>query len=459
MTASESSESSDWPTTDATETTETDAADTADTAETPTTAGRAFDTNRWVGVGTVALLAVGVAVIFGRRQGLLLTAVVGIAYVAYARGGEAPVPDLRIERELSTTTPAVDDEVRVTVRVTNVGETTLPDLRLVDGVPPALSVSDGSPRHATALRPGKRATFGYVVTAVRGDHEWEPATAITRDASGSRERRSEVDCETSLRCLPALDATADLPLRGLTTQYTGRIATDVGGTGLEFHSTREYRHGDPLKRVDWRRLARSGDLATLEFREERAATVVLVVDARTEAYLAGDEEENAVERSVDAASQAFSSLLDSGDRVGIAAFGPEECWLAPGAGNDHRARARELLATHPALSSTPSDGKFFPSIRLRRLLRRLPTDAQILLFSPLTDDYPASIARQLDATGHPVTVVSPDPTADDTPGHRLARLERRNRASRLRQAGLRVVDWREGSLAPVLTRAAARWSA
>lgn len=422
--------------------------------------GSAFDTNRWVGVGTVALFAVGVAVVFGRRPGLLLTAVVGIAYTAYAHSGDAPVPDLRIERELSTDTPAVDDEVRVTVRVTNTGETTLPDLRLVDGIPPALSVTDGSPRHGTALRPGKQATFGYVVTAVRGDHEWEPTTVITRDASGSSERRSEVDCETSMRCLPMFDSTADLPLRGLTTQYTGRIATDVGGTGLEFHSTREYKHGDPLKRIDWRRLARSGELATLEFREERAATVVLLVDAREEAYLAGDdEEENAVERSVDAAGQAFSSLLESGDRVGVAALGPEECWLAPGSGNDHRARARELLATHPALSSTPSEGKFFPSIRLRRLLRRLPSDAQILLFSPLTDDYMVSVARRLDARGHLVTVVSPDPTVDDTPGHRLAGVKRRTRMSRLRQVGIRVVDWQEGSLAPELTRAAVRWSA
>lgn len=422
----------------------------------------AFDTNRWIGVGAAALLAVGVAIVFGRQPGLLLAAVVGIAYAAYARAGDAPTPDLRIERELSDDTPDADDEVRVTVTVTNVGEALVSDLRLVDGVPPALAVADGSPRHGTALRPGKRISFSYAVTAIRGVHEWEPLQVITRNVSGSRERVSEVTPETTdatIRCLPTLDGTADLPLRGLTTQYSGRIATDVGGSGLEFHSTREYTHGDPLNRIDWKRMARSRELATLAFREERAATVVLLIDARREAYLAGDDgEENAVERGVDAAIQAFSSLLASGDRVGIAALGPEECWLAPGAGNDHRARAQRLLATHPALSSTPTEGKFFPSIRLRRLLRRLPADAQILLFSPLTDDYTVSVARRLDATGHLVTVVSPDPTDDDTPGHRLARIERRNRLSRLRRVGIRVVDWRDGPLSTELARTAARWT-
>lgn len=418
------------------------------------------ETNRWAGIGAVTLLAAGVAIAFGRQSGLLLAGVVGVGYAAYARSGDAPVPHLEIEREIHADGPNPDDEVRVTVRVRNVGDATLPDLRLVDGVPSALAVDDGAARHGTALRPGKRATFGYTVTMVRGDHEWEPIQVVTRNASGSRERETYVEAETVVRCMPELDGTADLPLRGLTTQYTGRIATDVGGAGLEFQSTREYRAGDPLKRIDWNRKARTGELATLEFRQERAATVVLLIDAREEAYLAADSDgENAVERSVDAASQAFSSLLRTGDRVGIAAFGPDEVWLAPGSGNDHRVRARKLLATHPVLSATPTEGQFFPTIRLRRLRRRLPADAQLILFSPLTDDYMVSVARRLDAYGHLVTVVSPDPTLDDTPGHLLSRIERRNRTSSLRRSGVRVVDWGDEPLASALANAAGRWSA
>jgi uncharacterized repeat protein (TIGR01451 family) len=421
---------------------------------------RTVPTNRWVGASGLALLAGGVGILT-QHPGLLLAGSLGVVFAAYAGAASRPAPVLELRRELSDERPAPGDRVQVTLTVENVGDTAVADLRLVDGVPPALTVASGSARHGTALRPGATARFRYTVTATRGEHEWEPTQVIMRDASGAleRERRLTPDSETTLRCTPRLEATTDLPLRGLTTQYTGRVATDVAGTGVEFYSTRHYRPGDPLRRIDWNRWARTGELATLEFREERAATVVLLLDARASAYRQRDEDApNAVERSVDAAGRAFVALEGGGDRVGLAAFGPEELWLPPGSGSDHRARARQLLATHPALSPTPVEGKFFPSIRLRRLRRRLSPDAQILLFSPLCDDYMASVARRLDAYGHLVTVISPDPTADGTAAHRLARVNRRNRISRLRAAGLRVVDWGDEPLAAEITRARGRWS-
>jgi uncharacterized protein (DUF58 family) len=413
--------------------------DVAEDADAVTRVVRTVPTNRWTGVDALALLAGGLGVIT-RQPSLLLVGIVGVAYAAYARAGPTPV-DLHVERELSDPTPDPGDEVVVTVRVRNVGSGTLPDLRLVDGVPPALEAEDVA-RHGTALRPGKRATFSYTVRAVRGEHAWEPLTALVRDAAGATERVVEVDAGTTLQCTPRLEATADVPLRGLTTQYSGRVATDVAGAGVEFYATREYRPGDPQARVDWNRWARTGELATLEFREERAASVVLLVDAREHAYVAPDEETpNAVERAVDAASAAVPALLDAGDRVGIAALADEEVWLGPGAGDEHRARARLLLATHPAFAATPGESQFFPAITLRRLRRRLPADSQILLFSPLADDYLVTVARRLDAYGHLVTVVSPNPTAEGTTGELLARIERRTRIRRLREHGIRVVDW------------------
>ena len=417
-------------------------------------------TNRWRGVSAVALLAGGLGVLFSSPL-VLLSGVVGVAFAAYARTAGALDPEVEVTRSLSDDDPLPGDEVVVRLAVENVGDATLPDLRIVDGVPDAIPVTDGSARLGTALRPGKTAHLSYTVEAERGEHAFDPVVLVARDFSGATEVETAVECETVLTCVPQLGTTVDVPLRAQTTQYTGRVTTDTGGSGVEFHATREYRRGDPLSRVDWNRLARTGELTTIDFREERAASVVVVVDTREEAYLSrGEGERNAVQYGVDAAGKAVTQLLDAGDRVGLASLGPESCWLAPGSGNDHRARARDLLATHPAFSPVPPAGTFYPTSRLKWVQKRLPASAQVVFVTPLCDDLGVRAARRLDAQGHLVTVLSPDPTATGTPGERLARTRRHQRLSTLRQSGIRVVDWDpDDVLGVALERTARRWHA
>jgi uncharacterized repeat protein (TIGR01451 family) len=428
------------------------------TAATDRTADR--ETRRWTGVGALSLLAGAVGMAF-TQPAVLLVAVVGVTYAAFARRARPPTVDLAVERDLSTNAATPGDEVRVTVRVENVGDGLLADLRLVDGVPPGLTVVSGSPRLGTALRPGKSATFSYTVEAVRGRHEFGPLQVLARDASGARERETTVDAPATLDCRDVPDDAGTVPLYGAATRYAGRVSTDVGGAGTEFHATREYRAGDPAGRVDWNRFAATRELATLLFREERAATVVLLVDTRERAYRsAGPGDPHAVQRSVEAAARVFESLLDGGDRVGVASFGPRGAWLAPGAGTEHRERGRRLLSLDPAFGHAPPEEEFLPSARVTEVRRRAPSDAQFLLFSPATDGYLPTVARRLQAHGHPVTLVSPDVTAGDSTGRRLAAVERATRLDALRQAGVRVVDWAPGEdLTLAIERAAAGWSA
>ncbi|RAW44441.1 DUF58 domain-containing protein [Halorubrum sp. 48-1-W] len=425
---------------------------------------RPFDTERWVGITGVALALVGGGIVL-RLPGMVVVGAAAVGYGLYAHLGEAGEAELVIDREVSDRTPNPGDAVTVTVRARNVGDAPCFDLRLVDGVPPGLEVVDGPARVATALRSGASVTFSYVVRASRGDHEWGTTRAVVRNAAGSREQLTELETPTRLTCTPELAAGGELPLRGLTTVSHGRVPTDVGGSGVEFYATREYRRGDPLKRVDWNRRARTGELATLELREERSATVVLLVDAREPAYVAArPDADTAVEASVEAAGAVFTALLAGGDRVGIAAMSPHDCWLPPGAGTDHAVRARETLATDPALAPTPSEDRFYRTLWRRRFRRRLPGNAQVLFFTPLVDDATVDTARRLDAYGHLVTVLSPDPTASTsgtspgTPGRRLAAVERRDRVRTLRGAGIRVVEWSDRSFAAAVASASGRWS-
>ncbi|WP_458188592.1 DUF58 domain-containing protein [Haladaptatus sp. NG-WS-4] len=417
------------------------------------------ETGRWHGVSVVALFAAAVGVFVGSPE-TLLVGVVGVSFAAYARTATSPTTDLELSRSVSDASPEPGDEIRVEVTVENVGDATVPDLRIVDGVPEALEVTTGSPRLGTALRPGKRAVFAYSVEAVRGEYAFDPAQVLVRDFSGAVEREFELSNETTISCTPRLAATAEaMPLREQTIRHTGRVTTREGGAGVEFFATREYRPGDPLSRIDWNRKARTGELTTIEFREERTATVVLLVDARAKAYLAPDADDpGAVEHAVRAAGDAFSALLDNGDRVGIAALGPQEAWLAPGTGTYHRAEARQLLSHAAAFGREPPAGTFYSTLKMRWLLRRLPTDAQVVFFSPLCDRFAPEVARRIDASGHAVTVISPDPTAGGTTGQRLARAERRRRLQSLRASGLRVVDWHaDDTLGVTLAEANRRW--
>lgn len=420
----------------------------------------ARQTNRWVGVAGLSFLTGGLGVATSTRP-LLLAAVVGVTYLAYANVSSAPAPSLSVFREVSDSMPEPGEEVTVTVTVRNTGDRSIPDLRLVEQVPDALSVVEGPARTATALRSGAAVTFSYTVTARRGEFDLDGLTVIVRNASGSEEREYDVATQpTTLTCVPPVDATEEVPLHALTSPYTGRVATDTTGAGVEFASVREYQHGDPLSRLDWNRYARDGSLATMEFREERMATVVLVLDLRPAAYVqSGEDGRNAVERSIDATHRLFNSLLDTGDRVGIAAFSEADIWLPPGAGPTHRAEARHLLATHPALSPTPPAERVYVRPALRMLVGRLPDDAQVVFCSPMVDTAAAYVARRLHVRGHPVTVVSPDPTRRDTVGRTLASIERSNRLSDLRASGLRVIDWTDDeSLYEALERARRRWS-
>ncbi|WP_231184088.1 DUF58 domain-containing protein [Haladaptatus sp. DYF46] len=418
------------------------------------------ETNRWHGVSAMALLAAGVGVFTGSPV-TLLVGVIGVAFAAYSRTASPPPTDFELTRVVSDPVLEPGDETTVEVTVENVGETTAPDLRIVDGVPDGLRVTGGSPRLGTALRPGKRDTFSYTLEAVRGDHAFGPAQAIARDFSGALEREFELEDETTITCTPRLQSSADdVPLREQTIRHVGRVATREGGTGVEFFATRDYRPGDPLSRIDWKRKARTGELTTVEFREERTATVVLLVDVREQAYLTVDAEEpGAVEHSIRAAGDAFSALLDSGDRVGIAALGPEEVWLAPGTGETHRAKARQLLSHASAFGQNPPEEMFYSTVKLRWLRRRIPSEAQVVYFSPLCDRFAPDVARRLDAMGHAVTVISPNPTTDETTGKRLARAERAQRIGTLRAGGIRVVDWNPDELLGVtLAKMNRRWA-
>jgi len=439
-------------------------------AVTEPTEYRNTQTGYWTGVGALALTAIGFGAL-AEAPGVVLAGVVGVGYAGFAHLLEAPEPEISLERVLSEEDPEPDEEVTVTVRVSNESGRLLPDVRILDGVPPGLSVTDGVARLGTSLRPGDSVQFSYTVTARRGTHEFDPAIVLTRDFAQSNERTFHVPAKTTLVARPTLRPLAtSVPLQPAAAGFSGQLTTADAGEGMQFHSVREYRRNDPLNRIDWNRHARSGELATLEFHEERAARVLILIDARKSAYLAPEPDApHAIDRSVEAAGRIATSLLDAGDTVGLAALGPvdrqdsrrinlkDTCWLGPSSGHHHRMQLSELLASHPQFSTEPPSAGTQWQAQLRMVRRRLGSETQVVFLTPLCDGGSVRTVRRLNARGHALTVITPDTTAERTTSQQLARVGRRIRRFDLQRAGIPVIDWpADDTIDEAIARAHAR---
>lgn len=416
-------------------------------------------TERWTGLVGIAL-AIGGVGLLASIPALLLASAACVGVLGFVAASQQPTPQLRVTRRFDRD-PDPGDEVEVQVIVENTGSGTLPDLRLIDLVPSTLGVVDGSPRRAVTLRPGDTVTLQYTVVARRGVQTFEGTIGIVRGLAGTVETKYRIDATDQFAVAPRFEPLENATVRSLTTPYAGRVRTDEAGEGIEFHTLREYRLGDPVRRVDWNRRARGEPLATVQFQTERTASIVLVADRRATAFVRpGQDEQSAADRGLDALCRLFPTLLDQGHLVGIATLGPTFRLLSPATGSAHRARARELLATDPVFAPTAPEQQLSAGLSLHRLRTSLSGSDQVIVCTPLCDDDLARAVRTLHANGHSTTVISPDPTVPRTAGQRLARVERTLRIARLRRAGVRVVDWaHEEPIDTALAQAAQRWSA
>jgi uncharacterized protein (DUF58 family) len=452
---------------------------------------RRVSLDRWSGGLAAAATLVATGVLAG-SSALVAAAAVPVVFAArgtLTRVGVSP-SDLDVERRVEPGAALPGDRVRVRLRVHNGADRTATDLRVVDAVPDELAVVDGRPREGFSLAAGESATVTYTLLARRGHHDLGPVGVRARGLTGGEVVLGTVTAtgDGTLDCRPDVGVTPALR-RALRLRAVGTADAPTGGDGVEFHATREYRRGDPVSRVDWRRFARTGDLTTVDFREQRTARTVVLVDGRHPAGVAPrPDAPTAATVCAGVAGQLLDALRASGQVVGAAAFGVAgetgtiPAWVPPGDDQATRLRARRLFdraaeaasdgpvgpsvpgrtahadGGHPSGGAGPTGTRGVGGVRRSarrvtgRLCERLPGATRLLFVTPALDAGVEAAVQTATSNDVAVTVVSPDVTHGDGTGARFAAVERAHRLEACRAAGARVVDWdRDEPLAVALT--------
>ncbi|MEF8871956.1 MAG: DUF58 domain-containing protein [Haloarculaceae archaeon] len=449
---------------------------------------------RW-GIGLVATLALtGFGLLFARET-LIVAAAIPLAYVLYGTLSQVPDGDFTVTRTFETPDPTPGETVRVTLTVENTGESVLTDCRIIDGIPEELAVADGSPRACVAIPPGEATELTYSVVAKRGEYDFGNPTVRLRSLAAT-ERQTEtvpVEGDETLSCA---NAVRDAPVQDATLPRAGTLPTDTGGSGLEFYATRQYQSGDPMNRVDWRHYAKTGEFVTVQYRQEQAIRTVLIVDARPVGRITPQPGyPTGAELCAYAGERLFDALSSAGVAASVTAVGVEQGaldglvgpdglpWVDPESSGHRDSHARTLfsglqsvaergaetssladvlaqrqtgdgLATAPSPERTasvdesdrePTETTVAPDGGLdeqtRHLLARLPPNAQVVLCTPLVDDWPADLARSLAVRGYPLVVVSPDVTGTDTIGQRIVETTRQFTLQTIERTGATTVSW------------------
>jgi uncharacterized protein (DUF58 family) len=208
------------------------------------------------------------------------------------------------------------------------------------------------------------------------------------------------------------------------------------GPGVEYADIRPYVPGDQLRAVNWPVSARRGRLHVTVRLTDRAADVVVLIDAYRQP--AGPATE-ATERVVRGAAQVVQTALRHGDRAGIVALGGNQPrWLGADIGQRQFYRVLDtVLGAGDRFESTT--GTLAPRAAV-------PAGAIVIAFSTLLDTEFALALIDLRKRGHVVLAVdildgSPFEDEQDALVDRMWALQRSAMYRDMATVGVDIVSW------------------
>jgi uncharacterized protein (DUF58 family) len=270
-----------------------------------TTRGRAF-----VAAGVAAGLC---AIVLGQkdllRVAILVIALPVVSALVVARTRYRVASQRRVEpMRVPAGVPG-----RVRLRVENVSRLPTGLLLLEDDIPyllgsrPRFVVDRVEPR-------GIREVSYPIRSDVRGVFTVGPLTVRLSDPFGLCELPRSFTSRTRFIVTPAVYALPQVPLGGEWSGSGDSRSRSIAAAGEDDIATREYRHGDDLRRVHWRTTARQGQIMVRREEQPWQSRATVLLDTRSGAHI-GDGPASSFEWAISAAASTAVHLLRRGYAV------------------------------------------------------------------------------------------------------------------------------------------------
>ncbi len=299
-----------------------------------------------------------------------------------------------------------------------------------------------SPRFVLARLPGgRRAAVTYSLRSeVRGRYAVGPLRLRLTDPFGMCELTRSFTATDPLVVVPRTWPLSPVTAGGQWAGSGESLARSAAASGEDDVATREYRHGDDLRRVHWRSTARRGELMVRRDEQPRQMRATVLLDTRREGHR-GEGPASSFEWAVSAAASVAVHLANQRYGVRLVIDERPAGWTGPysgdGAGQllDELAvvgfgEPRDLTGAITAMARTGGDGLVVAvlgeigedeAIALARTGRQAGRGIAVLLrttvWGPLPprraaelDDERARAAAILRSGGWVVTEAGPDET-------------------------------------------------
>ncbi|MDG6905587.1 MAG: DUF58 domain-containing protein [Nitrososphaerota archaeon] len=379
--------------------------------------------------------------------------------------------NLAVRRFVNRESMYEDGTADVRLEIQNIGTIKLEFVQIIDTLPRELKLISGSNRRILNLNPRETFSFIYsIAPKTYGYYEMGPAEVVVKDNQSLLTSTKIFSAKTLLKVRPKIQYVPKIAIRPKRTRnWPGEIVARKTGGGLEFYSLREYLHGDPVKRINWKKSSLQSmerdRLFTNQYMSELGGDTIIALDVRTISAL-GEPPDSTDNYSTRAAAIVAHRLLRDRNRVGMIILGTTLDKVPPGFGK------RQFDRILAALSQVKPDSTWEIGNLGGYLSFFFSTMVQIILISPLMDDNSFHAVIDIAARGYQILVISPSPIEIEKRlfsrkyaenefidlAERLLRVRRENRLNVLRRSAV-VVDWNvDAPLSEALREATYLWN-